>query len=286
MSKNLKLNSGILKDVGHVIDDWLDSSLPVGWAKGGAPHFSHKSTYLALLKKGLNESVNFSKLIQGIDARIRDNLDSATPRRPSAENWRFEARPVFDRKNNKSPEVRLERAIVGQRKKKEWANQSPVASGLLTATSDKGRHVDLVREVKLDAIYELIELKWHSDNPFFAAMEILCYSLIFLLYREKFPQTDKCLLNANTIHLGVLAPSGYYQLSSIPDAKQTLLNLQSNISAAVQRFAAKYEVKMDFRFWEIPNCGNPKDVSHSRLDEVAKMIVNVGRVSELPSLSK
>jgi hypothetical protein len=247
MSENNKLNTGILKDVGFKIDAWLDSSLPRGWKKGRAPHFSHKSTYLTLLKEGINQSVDFLSLIQSIDARIRSNLGSAK-RQPSQENWRDTHNDEVSDKNE-SPEVCLERQIVGQQKRKKWANQVPVASGLLDSDSDKGRHVDLVREIEQGATYELIELKWGADNPFFAALEILCYGLIYLLFREKFPQPDKPLLQARTIHLRVLAPEDYYRGKG---AKKALATLEFQISEALGKHAVQADLKMDFCFLKIP----------------------------------
>ena len=272
----MSLNTGILTGVGVEID----ARLPEGWKAGSAPHFSHKSTYLALLETGINQSVDFSGLIRGIDACIRCNFDGRKRKSPSGKNWRFEARPKISPKN-KSPEVCLERAIVRLQKRKEWANQSPVASGVISDTSDKGRHVDLVREIERNSIYELIELKWDANNPFFAAMEILCYGLVYLIYREKFLASEKQpLLKANTIRLRVLAPSAYY-LSNIPNTKQTLLNLESNISDAIKVFAEKVDVKMNFQFCEIP-----KGVSNSRLEKIAEYIGSVGRANQLPSISK
>ena len=116
-------------------------------------------------------------------------------------------------------------------------------------------------------------------------MEILCYGIVYLICREKFPQTDKQLLNAHTIRLRVLAPSGYY-LSSYPNARQTLLNLQSNISAAIQKFAAKDEVKMDFCFCEVPDYENLKIVDDPAIKKVAEIIVSRGTADELPPLSQ
>ena len=276
-----KLNSGILYGVGTEIDNWLNRLLPDGWKKGQAPHFSHKSTYLALLKTGFNDPVDMDSLIRSIDERIRRNLAERIRSSESFENWRFLARLDID-PNNKSPEVRLERAIINQQKRNEWANQSPVASGLRGPDSDKGRHVDLVREIARDSIYELIELKWHANNPFFAAMEILCYSIVYLLCREKYSQQDNQILKAKTIRLRVLAPSDYYRPT---DSKKTLQQLQTNITAAIEKFAKRFEVNMDFCFREIPDCSNPKDVSDERLKFEAEKIVKVGRESELPSLS-
>ena len=122
----------------------------------------------------------------------------------------------------------------------------------------------------------------NSTYAFFAAMEILCYSIVYLLCREKYPQQDNQILKAKTIRLRVLAPSVYYCPT---DSKKTLQHLQTNISVAIEKFAKRFDVKMDFCFREIPDCSNPKDVSDERLKLAAEEVVKVGRESELPSLS-
>lgn len=276
-----KLNSGILSGVGTDIDNWLSGLLMDGWKKGCPPHFSHKSTYLRLLKMGINDPVDMDGLIRRIDNRIRRNFPGPNPASKSRQNWRFSARPSIDPENH-SPEVCLERAIIKQQQIQEWANQSPVASGLLGPNSDKGRHVDLVREIERDSIYELIELKWLADNPFFAAMEILCYGIVYLLCREIYPSEDNHLFKADTIRLRVLAPSHYYCPN---DSKKTLQQLQTKISVAIEKFAVRVGVKMDFCFREIPDCLNPKNVSGDGLRSAAEKVVRVRRESELPSLS-
>jgi hypothetical protein len=251
MSENDKLNTGILNGVGLEIDAWLNDLLPRGWRKGRRPHFSNGNTYKQL-KASLEDGerpLDCTSLVSAIDKTLHRNLAKVKRRQPSPENWRFEPHPEISPKN-RSPEVCLEREIVRLQKRSNWANQSPVASGLLGPDSDKGRHVDLVREIEPSIAYELIELKWGADNPFFAAMEILCYGLIYLLFREKFPKEDKPLLQASTIHLmRVLATEDFYRGKR---AKSALKALELQIGEAVRKHAAQLGIKMDFRYLRIP----------------------------------
>lgn len=272
MSENKKLNSGILEGVGIEIDGWLDRLLPMGWQRGRSPYFSNESSYKALkdLLKNDGRQLDCTSLVFAINKTLRRNLDSVKPRQPSSENWRFTPRSEIS-DENESPEVCLEREIVRQQKMNKWANQSPVASGLLDADSDKGRHVDLVREVERGAIYELIELKWSADNPFFAAMEILCYGLIYLLFREKFLQPDKPLLQASTIRLRVLAPEAFYRGKG---AKNALAALESQISEAMCKHAAQAGIKMDFRYLKIP------------LSEMGRVIIEADAGTGMPPAVK
>jgi hypothetical protein len=281
MGENKKLNTGILKGVGFEIDGWLDQSLEKGWKAGCAPHFSNKTTYLELLKER-SQAVDFRGLIRDIDARIRSNFYPPKPKSQSGKNWRFEPRSDIGSENS-SPEVRLEREIVSQSKQKglAWANQSPVASGLLGPATDRRRAVDLVHERKGNAHYELIELKWNGDTPFFAAMEIVCYGLVYLLFRshrEKFTKLEARMLEASVIGLRVLAPSFYYYPCNDREQAlqeiQSLIKIQSLISDAIGKIGEeKAQIAMDFRFWEIPHCKNPKDVPDSELKEAAERVL-------------
>jgi hypothetical protein len=69
------------------------------------------------------------------------------PRRASAENWRFTLNTKISGRNI-SAEKQVEKRIAilaeqGRLRKDEWANQIPVASGLLNRHADKKACVDL-----------------------------------------------------------------------------------------------------------------------------------------------
>jgi hypothetical protein len=92
----------------------------------------------------------------------------------------------------------------------------PVASGLFGSRTDKRRAVDLVYDHK-NGRYDFVELKIKSDNPLYAAMEILGYGLVYLASRQDRAKNlgydSKALpvLGASEIALCVLAPQAYYE---------------------------------------------------------------------------
>lgn len=129
----------------------------------------------------------------------------------SRQNWRWTLQPQIGGAN-RSPEVVLERAIASAcatAGRTDWANQIPVASGLIKGASDGRRAVDLAQR-KDDGSYELIELKIASDTPLYAAIELLGYACLWLLARRDPPATNSPLLAAERIDLRVLAPSAFY----------------------------------------------------------------------------
>ena len=141
---------------------------------------------------------------------------AALDRPPSRENWRW-----FDPKwqyapHNLSPEVTLERAIVAAARsenREDWSNQVPIASGVITGGGDRRRAIDLVHRRGPEA-FDFVELKVGSDNPLYAAVEILKYGFIWLLsreHREHLGYKDKCLVRASDVQLSVLAPHSYYE---------------------------------------------------------------------------
>ncbi|WP_420583774.1 hypothetical protein [Ruegeria sp.] len=136
-----------------------------------------------------------------------------TGRVPSAENWRQERRTAIS-DNNRSLEVVLERAIVTLADLGEltgWYNQTPVASGLVNARSDKRAALDLIR---IDGEFaELVELKWASDTPLFALFEVLRYGLALVFSRQnaqEFRYSGRPLIEVSNMKLVVLAPAQYY----------------------------------------------------------------------------
>jgi hypothetical protein len=151
-----------------------------------------------------------SELISNLYGQIESNWSG---RIPSKENWRVERR-VTAGPNNKSPEVLLEQSIslMSDRGFLEgWYNQIPVASGLVDEWADKRAAVDLLQFDGRTA--SLFELKWASNNPAFAAFEVLRYGLAFLfcyLNREEFGYADSPLMSARHVSLRVLAPNEFY----------------------------------------------------------------------------
>ncbi len=102
----------------------------------------------------------------------------------------------------------------------------PTASGVVSAAKDKRASVDLVYR-QSPTHYSLIELKVGSDNPLFAAIEILRYGLLFTwskTHREQlgYKLETQPVLQATNITLCVLAPTSYYAAFDLTDFSSTL----------------------------------------------------------------
>lgn len=259
------LNSGILRGVGPEIDKWLDRHLRPGWRVGCSPHFQHLTTWNILTddSESLTNGCTCRDLIESIYVCIENNRREVQEQRtPSQENWRWQPRPGVDPKNT-SPEVTLERAIVGafaQDSVTGWSNQIPVVSGVLGSASDKGRHVDLARRHLDSNVYDLIELKVGSGSPLFAALELLCYGVLYIhsrVHREDFHYTREAnpVLWADGVHLLVLAPWRFY----FPDERNTRVVgalgwLEDEIDCGIREFAESHLRDaplglIDFRYW-------------------------------------
>lgn len=206
-----------------------------------------KSTCLRLSSQP-TERPDFETLVSNLYERIERNRSD---RIPSRENWRTERRTTLS-KDNRSPEVLLERAIaiLGETGiLGEWFNQIPVASGLVDDRADKRAAIDLMR-LENDRV-QFVELKWESDTPAFAAFEILLYGLAYLFCyanREEFGYKDTRLMNIKEVSLRVLAPRIYYD-----DYDFTWLG--QGINESIQTLAGNLsngELPMDFGFLAFP----------------------------------
>lgn len=169
----------------------------------------HKTTCLNL-KASPAMLCQIENMVFDLFARVEENWQG---RKPSPMNWQLR-RQTSIALHNKSPEILLERAIVILAERgllKGWFNQLPIASGLIDEKSDKRAAVDLVTLHEQDAA--LIELKWASDNPAYAAFEILRYGLAFLFCYQKqedFSYHAYPLMSVKKLSLRVLAPHEYY----------------------------------------------------------------------------
>ena len=141
----------------------------------------------------------------------------------SRQNWRWTLQPSISAAN-RSPEVVLERAIAAacaSAGRDDWANQIPVASGLVAAAGDGRRAIDLAQRHD-GQHYELIELKVASDTPLYAAVELLGYASLWLLARETPPAHAPALLAADLIDLRVLAPAAFYEPFQLAKLEQSI----------------------------------------------------------------
>ncbi len=224
-------------------DEIISSVLGLGPSKT----LKQRSTCRRLTAGSLPVS-DFVVLVSDIYSRMENNL---TDRIPSRKNWRIERQTNLD-PGNQSPEILLERAIalLGERGiLEEWFNQIPVASGLINGFADRRAAIDLMRYRNESA--EFIELKWKSDTPAYAAIEILRYGLAYMLSyvnREAFGYGENPLMKARQASLRVLAPQEFFD-----DCDLTWLGrgLNEGVRALAERKADR-AFCMDFGFLAFP----------------------------------
>lgn len=234
----------ILDGTGSLVDEWLQVK-----PKGKPPCYRHRSAAIDLSqrKTPITGTLGF---LEASYAQIHANWLAAVDAgysNPSRENWRWKRHLEISRANL-SPELNLERAIVNACGN-DWSNQMPAASGLVGPATDKRAAIDLVyRENK--EIYSFIELKVDSNNPLFAAIEILMYGLLFVWSRNNcdrlgYDVREQPVLEAKDITFAVLAPGDYYR-------NFELTNFASAVDKGVAKFGKRHGVDLRFEFKELP----------------------------------
>ncbi|MBN8279018.1 MAG: hypothetical protein J0M16_00220 [Gammaproteobacteria bacterium] len=233
------------------VDDLIDSALCV-IDIGEPPHHKHGKSCRRLTKTPVS-GFDASALLEDAYQTVRNNWDASNYHQRSEENWRFTKQERISAENSSS-EVCLERAIVSIPEDiwadaENWVNQVPVASGLVDPQADGSRRIDLVHKCGNKA-YEFIELKTANYTPLYAAMEIVKYGVLYIFCREDARTQDwiyreRELLQAEKIHLRVLAPANYYE-------GYDLAWLEASINRGVVKFLAQYKFTMDFKFEALP----------------------------------
>ncbi|MBT4040230.1 MAG: hypothetical protein HOC63_07965 [Rhodospirillales bacterium] len=207
----------------------------------------HKSVCLRLSKLAEPPS-SIAGLVSDLYTQVQNNWSG---RIPSQENWRLE-RQTYIGSTNDSPEVLLERTISILADRgfiNDWYSQIPVASGLIDGHANKRTAVDLLRHHKDQT--NLIELKWESDTPLYAATEILRYGLAYLLAfsnKDRMGYADKVLLKVENVALQVLAPSTYFR-------RYELGWLARELNEQLQAFSGEKtenRLEMTFQFLAFP----------------------------------
>jgi hypothetical protein len=233
----------ILQGIDELVDDWLDVE-PIG----KPPYFRHKSTAIELSRR-TTRIRDARPFLDACYSRIQQNwlaaIDSGYTN-PSKENWRWK-RHLDLAPQNASPELQLERAIVASCGE-SWSNQMPVASGLVGPASNKRAAVDLVYRED-PTTYSLIELKVDSDNPLFAAIEILIYGLLFAWSKNNqetlgYDKQNQPVLGAIDITLGVLAPERFFDGLNL-SAFATVLN------RGLAEFGEQHGLLLAFEFCQL-----------------------------------
>lgn len=185
-------------------------------------------------------------LVDMIFRTVADNHErggAAANRDRSRENWRWPRPQSRIAAHNPSREVVLERAIAAaceRTGRTDWANQVPVASGLIAGAADGRRAIDLVRR-RGQGHFELIELKIDSDTPLYAGVEIIGYGCIWLLARKHPPRLRSAILEADRVDLRVLAPPAYY-------ARYDLTALEAALDRGCRSLGQRQGVAMTFAF--------------------------------------
>ena len=131
----------------------------------------------------------------------------------------------------------------------------PVASGLIDHKSDKRRCIDLV-SIGENGGFDFVELKYESNTPLYAAMEILGYGLVYLASRMDSAKNLKYgngaslpVMSATAISLVVLAPSDYYKEYKLGWLERGLNDGLNDLLAAKKM----KNLEMDFRFERLPD---------------------------------
>jgi hypothetical protein len=165
-------------------------------------------------------------------------------------NWVSRVAPDYTQDPYHRLEKQLQKQIAICLEREGWGNDLPTASGLVNS---RGRqmNVDLVH--KIQGGFELIELKVESDRPYDAALQILRYGAVYMLYRLE-PDLAKrfkghSLMCAKRIVLEVLAPHRYYLNSDI-DLQDLEVQLNQEVMGFVHRRAIGLE--LTFRFMTFP----------------------------------
>ena len=210
----------------------------------GIANLRHRSGLHSLQ---IGDEVDLAQVVYSTIAQNWAAAHAGANKDRSRQNWRWVLQSHIGA-NNSSPEVVLERAIAFACKEAgvtNWANQIPVASGLIKGAADGRRAIDLVQR-RSDGAYELIELKIASDTPLYAAVELLGYACLWLLARCDPPAHEPDLLNADCVDLRVLAPKAYY-------APFDLAALEQSVDHGVRSLGAQFGVRMSFGYDVLPD---------------------------------
>lgn len=191
-------------------------------------------------------------LFRTIFACIHRNwIDERRPDRwPSAMNWALRVAPVYTPHPTQRLEKQLQKQIAICLQNSGWGNDVPTASGLVNRF---GRQMNVDLAHRIEGGFELIELKVASDTPRLAALQVLRYGALFLLYRSepelfsRFPHSE--ILASDNIVLEVLAPLAYYA-GDHPGLKRLECLLDRQVREQAQTLVRGMNVR--FRFMSFP----------------------------------
>jgi hypothetical protein len=187
------------------------------------------------------------ELFEALYQQIRTNwIQNRKPGRwPTADkNWVLRVAPEFTQDPNHRLEKQLQKQIARCLENEGWGNDVPTASGLVDAW---GRQMNIDLAHRIDSSFELIELKLGSNTPYDAALQILRYGALYMLYRTE-PELacrfrSHSIMSAPRILLEVLAPSRYYL-----QEKCDLRLLETQLDRQVAAFARARAVALELSF--------------------------------------
>jgi hypothetical protein len=217
------------------------SGLATGLSKTRAMELSRQPTF------GMITTLSIRKLFQSLVCEGWKNKSAG-----SNWIWRF-------KKNGgtKSQEVLLERAVAA-RDVAMWACQMSTSSGVQGPYRHRRRAIDLVRVIG-EHHYAFVEMKVGSDNPLYAAFEILGYAIAYLHSQNNdWKGAEKYdVFDAENIELTILGPEGWYKYEERGIDKRYKLDwLGEEITNALNEFVtAELKGKPTFtmKFREFPD---------------------------------
>ena len=257
----------ILNGVHEVFDEWLGLAGQTKYgSRPGVPKYVPRQAAIDLSQSGgplenKHRTITTpSQMISEAMGRLGSNLQQLDVRRPARSNWEW-TKSCHLTSHNDSPEKQLEKYVTFFLDDR-WINQIPVCNGL--GQGANACRIDLAFRVDA-AEYELIELKYGpgeeapgSNHPLYAAMELLNYGLLYLLFREQdllgVPSGPKHhLLQAEHIHLVVLAPVEWYCFRTRTEATNAFKFdwLERALTDGLRAYVSGRSLgtfKMDFRF--------------------------------------
>lgn len=165
----------------------------------------------------LSEQPAIGTITPDLIKRLYESLACVGWSKKNGSNWVWRDHAGKPAKQNSSNEVLLERAIAALDMTK-WTCQMSTSSGVQTVqlgarqvNLNSRRSIDLVRHIG-QGRYAFIELKVGSDNPLYAAFEILGYALAYLHSRDNgwTGTKERDVFDAENIELTILGPNKWY----------------------------------------------------------------------------
>ena len=256
----------ILKGVDEILDEWLGLTGRIEYGtRSNVPKYESKKAAIDLSRNGgplANEDGTIStasemvrKAMKCLSANL-GQLRQSGMGQPANSNWKWE-KSYHLASHNESAEKQLEKYVAFFLDDR-WVNQVPVCNGL--GQGANACRIDLAFRAQ-EKEYELIELKFGleeanpgSDHPLYAAMEILRYGLLYLLFRRESLLTNKHhLLQAENIRLVVLAPVAWYRFNTRAESTEAFKFdwLEKSITDGLQAYLNDEPIDlltMGFRF--------------------------------------